>query len=84
MADDLLEFGTIDVYYIVWLKNNTKYYLLDMSEDILMIKWTREKAAAFYFFTEKEASKHASVIKTKRPGVCVVAGEIDALGDLGF
>ena len=79
---DLLEFGSIDVFYIVWTANNCAYYLSDMTPDLQQINWTKDRSDAFYFYTEKEASKHARLISKQRPGVGVFAGEIDILDEI--
>ena len=81
-TQDLLEFGSIDVFYIVRVANNNPYYLADMTPDFQQINWTRDRSAAFYFYTEKEAKKHALLISKQRPGVAVSAGEIEILDEI--
>lgn len=81
-TQDLLEFGSIDIFYIVWVANNHPYYLSDMTDDFQQINWTRDRSNAFYFYTEKEASKHAELISRQRPGVGVITGEIDILDEI--
>ena len=82
MEDDLLEFGTIDVYYIIWERPNATYYLKDMSTDLDHVEWTRNKRVAFYFYTDKEASKHAKFLGKTRQGVGFEVSERDILEDL--
>ena len=81
---DLLEFGSIDVFYIIWTANRASgtYYLSDMTPDLQQINWTKDRSDAFYFYTEKEGSKHARLISKQRPGVGVFPGEIDILDEI--
>lgn len=64
--DDLLEFGTIDVYYIVLLKGDVEYYLVDMSDDTRHVVWTTRSENALSFYTDGEAQKHLSAIEKTR------------------
>lgn len=82
MSDDLLEFGGIDVFYIVWERPDASYYLKDMTVDLDQVEWTKNKEVAFYFYTEKEAEKHARFFSKTRNGVTVECGERDLLDDL--
>lgn len=82
MDDDLLEFGTIEVFYIVWERPDAAYYLKDMTADLGHVEWTKNKNAALYFFTEKEASKHVKYFSKSRSGIYFEAGERDLLDDL--
>lgn len=79
---DLLEFGSIDVYYIVWYENDTMYYLRDMTPSFNYIIWTKNQRTAFFFYTEKEATKHARQIKKTRKGVSIAIGEVDILDEI--
>ena len=79
---DLLEFGSIDVYYVVWYANDALYFLRDMTPDFDHIIWTKNQRTAFYFYTEKEANKHARLIDKTRKGVAVTVGEIDILDEI--
>lgn len=82
---DLLEFGTIDVFYIAWQVNDKIYFLHDMTPELDQINWSTIQRNSFYFYTEHEAEKHAKLIKRTRPTVGVVTGEIDVIEDLiGF
>ncbi|KKL97024.1 hypothetical protein LCGC14_1838560 [marine sediment metagenome] len=45
---DLLEFGKIDVFYVVWQVRGKTYYLSDMSSDLQQINWTENRRKAFY------------------------------------
>lgn len=78
---DLLEFGKIDVFYVVWQVRGKTYYLSDMSSDLQQINWTENRRKAFYLYTEKEARKHANQIQKTRKGVGVATGEIDVVDD---
>ena len=78
---DLLDFGSIDVFYVVWQVHGKTYYLSDMTSDLQHINWTKNRRTAFYLYTEKEARKHANLIKKTRKGVGVATGEIDVIDD---
>ena len=79
---DLLEFGTIDVYYVVWDRPEGTYYLKDMTPDFDHLEWTRNKRVGFYFYTDKEIKKLVRVISKSRQGVSFESGEIDILDEL--
>ena len=83
MSDiDVLEFGTIDVFYIAWQVRSQIYFLHDMSPELDRIHWSKKQKGSFYFYTEKEAAKHLRLIKRTRRGVAVIHGEIDVIDDL--
>ena len=84
MSDDqeLLEFGVIDVFYVVWERPDTTYYLKDMSSAFDHLEWTKNKRTAFYFYTDKEAKKIAHHLSKTRQGIGFESGEIDILDDL--
>ena len=82
MDDDFLEFGAIDVFYIVWERADAAYFLKDMTSDLGHVEWTKNQQTALYFFTEKEAAKHARYFSRTRSGINIEAGERDLLEDL--
>lgn len=82
MTDDLLEFGTIEVYYVLWERPDASYYLKDMTGDLGHVEWTKNKNTALYFFTEKEANKHVKHFGQTRSGVYLDVDERDLLEDL--
>jgi hypothetical protein len=82
MDDDLLEFGTIEVFYIVWERPDAAYYLKDMTNDLGHVEWTKNKTTALYFFTEKEAGKHVKYFSKTRHGIYFEVGDRDLLDDL--
>ena len=79
---ELLEFGSIDVYYILWERPDAAYYLKDMSPGMEHIEWTKNKRVAFYFYTEKETAKLARILSRSRMGVGFETGEINILDDI--
>ena len=82
MDDDFLDFGAIEVYYVTWERPDTSYYLKDMTSDLCHVEWTKNQRVALYFFTEKEAHKHAKYFSKTRSGICIETGERDLLEDL--
>lgn len=85
MYDDiqeLLDFGTTNVYYVVWNQNGKIYYLLDTTPDYLNVIWTKTREHGLYFTTEGEASRVSKGIRnTSRPGVSIITAEINVLED---
>ena len=77
---ELLDFGTIEVFYIVCNKHNRIYYMSDMTPDTRHIRWTRSRHNAIYFYIEKEGMKHLTQIKKLRKDVALISGEIE-VGD---
>lgn len=84
MEDDLLSFGTIEVYYVVWERPDAAYYLKDMTSDLGHVEWTKNKHTALYFFTEKEAKKHVKYFGKSRSGVGFESDDRDIINDLDF
>lgn len=82
MSDDLLEFGTIEVFYVIWERPDATYYLKDMTGDFDHVEWTKNKRAALYFFTEKETKKHVQLFSRTRKGVGFESGDRDILEDI--
>jgi hypothetical protein len=81
-TQDLLEFGSIEVYYIGWHRPNATYYLAEMSANLDRLAWTKVKNNAFYWYTEKEAKKHKRAIGRNRSGLNIVQGEVDLMEDI--
>jgi len=85
ISEDLLDFGSIDVYYIARQVNNNTYFMLDMTPKFDKILWSTNRRESFYFYTENEAHKHSQAIKRTRPDVAVVMAELDVIEELiGF
>lgn len=87
MADDtqdLLEFGTIDVYYVVWYKSADVYYLSDMSPDFCQVEWTKKPKNGFYFYTDTEAIKIKRHLSKSRHGIGIEPGEIDIVDEINL
>ena len=82
MSDDLLEFGGIDVFYVLWERPDASYYLKDTTADLDHVEWTKNKRVACYFYTDQEAEKHARFFNKTRKGVVVECDERDILDDL--
>ena len=86
MSDDqeLLEFGSIDVFYVTWERPDTAYYLKDMSPTFDQVEWTKNKRLGFYFYTEKEVRKLTRILGRNRQGVGFETGEIDILDEVDW
>lgn len=84
MSDDqeLLEFGTIDVFYIMWERPDTSYFLKDMSPNLNHIEWTKNKQVAFYLYTAEEGKKIVRYLSKMRKGISLESGEINILDDI--
>ena len=83
-TDDLLDFGTLEVYYIVWYRQDGTYYLADMSPDLTQIEWTKNSRKGFYFYTDTEAKKHKRHIGKSRHGIGIEPGEIDLVDEINL
>ncbi len=78
--ETLLDFGTIEVFYIVCNKHKHIYYMSDMTPDTRHIRWTRDRDNAIHFYIEKEGLRHLKTIKKLRKDIALISGEID-VGD---
>ncbi len=83
-TQDLLEFGTIDVFYVVWYKPEATYYLSDMSPDFRHIEWTKISRNGFYFYTDTEAVKIKRHLSKSRHGIGIEPGEIDIIDEINL
>lgn len=83
-TDDLLDFGTLEVYYIVWYRPEGTYYLADMSSDLTQVEWTKNPRNGFYFYTDTEAKKHKRQLGKSRHGVDIEAREIDVVDEINL
>ncbi len=83
-TQDLLEFGTIDVFYVVWYKPEATYYLSDMSPDFSEVQWTKKPKNGFYFYTDTEAIKIKRHLGKYRHGIGIEPGEIDIIDEISL
>ncbi len=79
-TQDLLDFGTVSVFYVVWHKHGHIYYMSDSSNDTNHMKWSRSRQDGIHFYTEGEASRYAQRARESgRPGVSIITADIDVV-----
>ena len=88
MSDDiqqLLDFGTVSVFYVVWNRSGNLYYMQQVSPDAMEMQWTKKRHRGTCFYTEDEARACARTAnKVGRKGVSMIMANIDVVEEFDY